>query len=357
MNAEGNAQAFESTPRSPPSLRKVMLACTFLLTFAAVAFLALQPESGANAPSPTETAIGAVLSAGGLYHADAESLDHRALVSARIANLKTTPDVLIIADRKWQLVHQDLRWEKLVFGAYINGLMPDDINEIVKQFEAFERLPRKIVLGISPQFLIDAPIGRHEGKRMPSLDDPGRDGRDLLSMFPLFGEQTDPRPGLMPLDARLDTLFPDGSNIWSTRRSKATQRQDIKTAASELAGALITQVERSAFSQIIETGEAIAEAKSAGIEVVIALTPLHPEIYRQIHESPTTLKMHEGLEDLFSMARGLDVTTLGSFEPYAAGCKARDFASVVVPRAVCLQRSLDAAILADPNWPAIDAAR
>lgn len=347
MIAQENAKAFGLASRLRRFARYIVLTGCGLLAVAGSLSLALQSDSRASAPSPTESAIGVVLASGGLYHAQADALDHRQLVSARISNLKDTPDVLIIADRKWQLVQQDLRWGRQVFGAYIDDLAPDDIHQIIGQLEAREHKPKKIVLGISPQFLMQASNDTAEnvaGAGAGALDGTGF---GLLSIFDNFDVDDTPRPGVAPLDARLDTLFPDGSNVWSMDRSKALAHQDMKTMASKLAQALTSQVERSSFAQIVDTGQMIAEAKSSGIEVVIALTPLHPEIYRLIHQTPTTFKLHEGLEDLFSMARGLEVTTLGSFEPYAAGCKARDFASLAVPGAACIRRSLDAAILAD----------
>lgn len=320
-----------------------LLLCVALSLFAAMFLLTPQTDSRANAPSPTEDAIGAILASGGLYHANSRDLDHRALVSARIANLESAPDVLIISDRTWQLVQNDLRWERSVFGAYIDGLSPEDIQAILKQFRTQTLQPRKVILGISPDILINPPP---EGKlKTPEgSDQTQRSG--LATLIRDLGPNATPRPGLAPVDPELDTLFPDGSNVWSIRRTREASSVDIQRKALHLADVLADQVDRSLFTQVVAIGEVIADAKASGIEVVIALTPLHPEVYRQIHETPTTYKLHEGLEDLFSMARGLDVITLGSFEPYAAGCKARDFASVTIPGARCILRSLDAAILA-----------
>jgi len=318
--------------------------CLSLLVAIFGVFIAIRSDSNAQSHAVLEASIGATLASGGLYHVDASTLDHRALVRARIEHLSETPDVVVIADRAWQLVQQDMRWDRRMFGAYLDGLEPDDISRIVRKLLAAGHVPELIVIGLSPRFLAQSSYGAGfwanvvdaRDRRSAAIGDaPGR-------VSEVTGASA-PRPGLRPYDSELDTFFPDGSIVWPISRSSDSSIGAEQAEAKVFS--LSKALQHASFSQIIETGETIADAKAAGIEVVLTLTPLHPEIYGRIHNSRTSERMHEAVEDLLAMARGLDVATLGSFEPYAAGCKATSFASIDVPDQTCLSRFLDAAFV------------
>ena len=331
----------ETPPSSRRKLPTLLIACGVALLCITGFVMTTQTDSQANAPTPREDAIAAILADGGLYHADVEGLDHRALVEARISHLTETPDVVVIADRTWQLVQQDLRWGKQVFGAYVNALAPADIERILEQLSAAGKMPEELILGIGPEYLIQADVSS-EGEPGPATAMPSGGTFGLQKITQAFGASAKPRPGLMPYDRLLDTLYPDGSVIWSVDRKKEARSQNREKLAARLAESLKQKVKTSSFSQIVATGELIAETKSQGVEVVIVLTPLHPAIYGQIYNRQTAVRLHESIEDLLAMARGLDVVTLGSFEPFAAGCKDADFATLSVPAPACLSRMLDA---------------
>ncbi len=339
------AEKREKAPSDTKTRSTLLIACTLAALIVAGFIMTTQTDSQANAPSPREEAIAAVLAEGGLYHADADGLDHRALVASRISHLTETPDVVVIADRSWQLVQQDLRWGKQVFGAYIDALAPADIERILGQLTAADRMPAKLILGIGPDYVI-----QHDTRITLPSEDSSASARETQknAQFGLpeiglaFGSQPIPRPGLTPYDGKLDTLFPDGSVVWSMERSREAQNQNRDQLAERLVESLKQKVKASSFSQIVDTGELIAETKSQGVDVVIALTPLHPAIYGQIYNRQTAFRLHESIEDLLAMARALDVVTLGSFEPFAAGCRDADFATLCVPAPACLSRMLDA---------------
>ena len=315
-------------------------------------FLGLRLERPILAPVPDEATIGAVLAAGGLYHVDVDELDHRALVEARIRNLRDTPDVVVIADRSWQLLQQDMRWQQRVFGAYIDVLKPSDVRRVMDRFISTGRLPKKVVLGVEPDFFLQkhrsmtlAAVGPDAGSTEPSEGNV-QNVVKRQSSAAIRNPAHRPRPGLAPYDATLDTIYPDGSVIWSTQRKGALAEERPDQAALGQVQELRQRVKSSTLAGFVETGEIIADTKSRGTEVVIALTPLHPQVYARIYNRWTSQRLHEAVEDLLAVARALDVVTLGSFEPFAAGCKAADFASVATPAPSCLSRLLHAGFVA-----------
>ena len=344
------ADARDFVARRPILRPSMLVACVVAFTLIAGFMVTTQTTSRANVPTPEEDAIGAVLSSGGLYHVDVDRLDHRALVSSRINHLTETPDVVVIADRSWQLVQQDLRWGKQIFGAYVDALSPDDVALFLSQLSVADHTPEKVILGIGPDY-VTRTVGKADqvasGPNGQSGDTRGSLGEELSDLVGTFASGERPRPGLTPKDQTLDTLFPDGSIVWSARRNRDIEGQNQHQKADLIVKSLRQKVEGSSFSQIVATGEVIADTKSRGVEVIIALTPLHPEVYGQIYNRQTAFRLHEGVEDLLAMARALDVLTLGSFEPFAAGCKDSDFASLSVPAPACLSRMLDAGIVLD----------
>lgn len=351
--AEAGLPALTAEPWRPPKPRSrfypaMLIACLTVFSLIAGFMLTIQTDSQANTMPVQEDAIGAVLAAGGLYYADADQLDHRALVSSRISHLTETPDIVVIADRSWQLVQQDLRWEKQVFGAYVDRLSPSDVKRFLQELTSANHMPKKVILGIAPDYVIQSdeaaslPVSEPEAHLTNAASALGADFADI---FRGFDSGFSPRPGLAPKDRKLDTFYPDGSVVWSGDRTRDVESQRSNRTADRLAEALRQKVQASPFSQIVATGEVIAETKSHGVEVIIALTPLHPAIYGQIYNKQTAFQLHEGIEDLLAMARALDVVTIGSFEPFAAGCKDGDFAALSVPGSTCLSKLVDAGII------------
>ncbi|MEM7211697.1 MAG: hypothetical protein AAF479_07345 [Pseudomonadota bacterium] len=323
------------------------MGCLSLLVAIFGTFFAIEADSRPSDTAPPEKAIGAILASGGLYHVDSEQVDHRALVQARLEHLSETPGIVVIADRSWQLVQQDLRWKRRVFGAYVDNLAPRDVEVILRQLLASGKVPETIMIGLTPAFLAGPLNGSNLLSQMVYSGSNGhasdRAQRSLSRLITVQHRPAEPRPGVLPYDEKLDTLFPDGSTVWAMERVASPDAVIRAKAAKNEALALSKMLQKSSFTTVVDLGEVIAEARSAGIEVVLTLTPLHPEIYRKIHNTQTSARLHEAVEDLLSMARGLEVTTLGSFEPFAAGCRTSGFASIDVPAQNCLSRFLDAA--------------
>lgn len=323
--------------------------CFFVLALVFGSVLAATQDASEPGVQVSEAEIAGYLAKGGLFHADADALDHRDLVDARLDHLADTPEMFVIADRSWQLVQQDLRWEQRVFGAYIDDLRPEDVDRIIRKLLASGRVPETILIGLRPEFLVQDPF---VARLLTETVDSGADS--ALGVMRLSewirsgtgsGDHETPGPGVLPYHTRLDTFFPDGSVVWSPGRAQTAARTVGPSAAKANVVALANLLEARMDSSMVEIGEIVARAKSAGIDVILTMTPLHPEVYRGIHNTRTNVILNERVEDLLSMARSLDVTTLGSFEPYAAGCRSDSFAAIDVPAQNCLTRFLDAAFL------------
>ena len=214
-----------------PALALVLL---LIVTTGALFHITSNLQRPILGPVPDEATMGAVLAAGGLFHANADRLDQRALIASRIHHLRQTPDVAVIADRSWQLLQQDLRWQRSVFGAYIDRLMPSDIRQILTGFSDAGHMPGTIILALSPDYLtrkdriltlasVDASMGTEAAESVLL--------QEQQSAEPKHYRADRPVPGITPYHATLDTIYPDGSVIWSTKRTRELSNRHLEADA------------------------------------------------------------------------------------------------------------------------------
>lgn len=334
--------------RGTPILRRMRILAPALILFSILVGgigMHTSVESKAQ-PGPEET-IAKVLADGGLFQASPNSFDQRALISERINALHQTPDVVVIGDGGWQFLRQDLRWERELFGAYIDTLKVSDIWAIIRQLVSANRLPKTIVLGVSPDFIITDPDHPTLVERVTRWLDPSpsgaNDGGNRLSHAGKF-RPADPEAVVTLHHAEFDTLFPDGSVIWSQDRVSADTSDDLSAAIDAIESRLKNTNGRARFRPIGALNSVIGHLKLAGVEVHLALSPMHPMVHSSLRGTPQMDIVDLGTELLLQTARTFDAGAVGSFEPGKAKCSAETFANLQIPGSACVARLIDQVI-------------
>ncbi|MEM9062257.1 MAG: hypothetical protein AAGD13_17500 [Pseudomonadota bacterium] len=307
-------------------------------------------------PRPeAEATIAQVLAAGGQVPVALDSIDQRSLVAARIEALEVTPDLVVIGDRSWQFLRQDLRWERSLFGAYIDTLRVSDIWTIARQLSAADRMPKTLVLGVSPDFIVTKPGDPSLLDRLANLVSPASEPAvaEISTSEPdAETARATAKPAVSVRHAEFDTLFPDGSVMWSQRRTTAESDTDLDQKVHALKNRLSADAGRAQFRPIGALNSVIGHLKLAGVNVHIVLTPLHPEIDAGIADAPARQTIDLGTKLLLQTARTFDVSAIGSFSPTDAGCPADAFADLETPASECLTRLIDDVLGADRMQPA-----
>lgn len=255
------------------------------------------------------------LARGGAYRVPTLDVDFRALRSAEIAAMETTPDTVLLGGSPWREVHRDLIWGATVQNAFLPDADVAGLRAIVSRLHAEDRLSRQVILLVGPEMFRDS--GAVPGWALQLSPVPLVEGLVARAQGRGADGQT-----MQIADAQGWTLLPDGSVVPPDRVRDAEdiEMRALSAAASHAgAGPGIAPAAVAGFEALV------ASLSALGVEIRLVHPPVHPRFWEMVQDQPyhRALMRIEALTQEIAERQGIEV--LGGFDPAVAGCDAAVF--------------------------------
>ncbi|MBU3601786.1 acyltransferase [Polynucleobacter sp. AM-25C3] len=130
-----------------------------------------------------------------------------------------------------------------------------------------------------------------------------------------------------------DKIRRDGSRVYNLAYANKNQKE-ISSEFNDLLNYAMTDYDYSKESQ--EIFGRFIDAYSKNHNVVLVLSPYHPDLYERMKiERPIYLEIEANFRD-FSKLHGVKI--IGSYNPYIVGCNSTDFYDGMHPKEACMAR-------------------
>jgi hypothetical protein len=290
------------------------------------------------------------------------NINIRALRSAQIRAMRTTPDVVVLGGSRWQEAHSDLLpGGRTLFNAHVHNDYAEDSLALVQLLDEAGRLPRTMVLSErfatfeplsqrdSQEWLAWAPEYRRMAQRLglspvPALQTlPTQQWSGLFSAPSLFDrvrevavEKDAPQVTTATRSDDLDIFAADGSLYWSRRSIASFGGGFLKSNIRSQLAVLENTAPTVDPAQVAEMARLIAFLQSRGVQVVMALTPYQPDFYAGVQGHPyaRSLQQIHAVAEAWSAQYG--VPLVGDYDGARLGCGPDQFRDILHPTAECL---------------------
>lgn len=294
------------------------------------------------------------------------NLNIRALREEQLKRMTKTPDVIILGASHWQEANKDLLKGRDFFNAHIHRDYWEDPLGMVELLLRYNRLPKKLIISIRDNqfkpvekrtdFLWEPgiPAYRAMSERLGLPTEsyvktlPYDRARALLSL-PMFFENFTrwynaserPRASEKSHFENLDTLMPDGSILWSSRKMKLFTPERTLSESKAFADkrrndpSLVDPQGVAAFNSLLTF------LKKQGVSVYLVEPPFNPMFYDSLQGSPFA----EGLVRIETLIQKIatdhNLPLFGGFNPHKIGCTADMFIDAEHSHPECLQKVFD----------------
>ena len=361
-----------------PGLRKWIalfgLCAVVLLTLIAAINYGLNPLIYSR---PDMVAVAQVLMAGKNVRVSDSNIDWRGIRREHIAQMRTTPDVIVFGGSRWQEATGDSLPGYSMYTAFAQNDHLEDMMGLAQLLDQHGRLPRTLVLSVrfatfeqlekrvawwwkmlAPEYL---EMGKRLGVRTRPWHEwlPVEKWSGLLSLDLLIakarryvtqGLHWEPTDQLD--DEEFDIVGTDGALRFSRQRLRKESGDNAERSA--VAKGLKDGRTRLTIDQnlVAQLPPLLDFLKERGVRVVFAQTPFHPAYYDQIEGTAYHHDLTQIESELRSIARQAGLQVIGSFDAATVGCKPSQFRDFNHGDSNCLQRILAQVQMDAPARPA-----